>query len=540
LHKRTCALCGKATLAVYSDKTPITVYCNECWWSDKWDAMDYGVDFDSSRPFLAQLFELMHRVPAVSRFGMYTTLVNSEYTNMVGYLKNCYLTTHSDYNEDCAYGSNLTNAKDCVDTYLADKCEACYEITNCRECYRTIFSIDCQSCHNVLFSRNCVGCNDCFGCANLRNKQYHIFNKPFSKEEYERKLQELYPSTIQKLQSAGEQSSKIWNQYPQKYMHERHNAHVTGDYIYECKNVRDSFIAAKLQDSRFCMMITPGESVSSDCWDFTHFGADSELLYESLMGGYSSRVRFGWFVTMNSQEVEYSMSSIGNTNIFGCVGLKKKQHCILNKQYSKEEYEALREKIIRHMDEMPYVDAKGRIYKYGEFFPMEQSPFGYNETAHIYFPLSKKEIVDRGYVWREPDERAYSVTKKSSDLPDIFEFADSLKDEVVACEHEDKCDHNCSIAFRFIPYELDFYRKHKLPLPRLCPNCRHVGRVAKTNPPRLSKRQCACKGKKGGVYTNVADHFHGDEKCPNEFETSYAPDRPEIVYCEQCYNAEVA
>ena len=25
------------------------------------------------------------------------------------------------------------------------------------------------------------------------------------------------------------------------------------------------------------------------------------------------------------------------------------------------------------------------------------------------------------------------------------------------------------------------------------------------------------------------------EGCENEFETAYAPDRPEIVYCERCY-----
>jgi hypothetical protein len=35
------------------------------------------------------------------------------------------------------------------------------------------------------------------------------------------------------------------------------------------------------------------------------------------------------------------------------------------------------------------------------------------------------------------------------------------------------------------------------------------------------------------------NHFHGDKKCEVEFETSYAPDRPEIVYCEKCYQQEV-
>ena len=40
-------------------------------------------------------------------------------------------------------------------------------------------------------------------------------------------------------------------------------------------------------------------------------------------------------------------------------------------------------------------------------------------------------------------------------------------------------------------------------------------------------------------YQNTVEHSHHKGKCPNEFETSYAPDRPEIVYCEQCYQAEV-
>ena len=40
-------------------------------------------------------------------------------------------------------------------------------------------------------------------------------------------------------------------------------------------------------------------------------------------------------------------------------------------------------------------------------------------------------------------------------------------------------------------------------------------------------------------YRNTSQHFHGDGPCPNEFETTFAPDRPEIVYCESCYNSEV-
>ncbi|MDP2630526.1 MAG: hypothetical protein Q8P56_03905, partial [Candidatus Uhrbacteria bacterium] len=153
LHKRTCGLCNKSIVATFSEESGITAYCNPCWWGDSWDAASYAMEFDPKRPFLDQLFELMRKVPGVALFGLYPSLVNSEYTNMVGYLKNCYLLTHSDYDEDCLYGSTVTNSKNCIDDFFIDKCESTYESVNCRECYRTFFSMDCQSSYDIYFSR---------------------------------------------------------------------------------------------------------------------------------------------------------------------------------------------------------------------------------------------------------------------------------------------------------------------------------------------------------------------------------------------------
>ncbi len=48
------------------------------------------------------------------------------------------------------------------------------------------------------------------------------------------------------------------------------------------------------------------------------------------------------------------------------------------------------------------------------------------------------------------------------------------------------------------------------------------------------------QGEATQLYKNLAKHhLHGEKHCPNEFETSYAPDRPEIIYCEKCYQQEV-
>jgi hypothetical protein len=303
----------------------------------------------------------------------------------------------------------------------------------------------------------------------------------------------------------------------------------------------------------------------NDSYDGYGVGAKVDLLYESVDTGVSgSRFYFDIFIWGGS-DVIYCYGCHGSHNMFGCIGLHNKSYCILNKQYSKEEYEELVPKIIKHMNDMPYVDKKGRIYKYGEFFPPELSPFSYNETiAQEYFPLTKEQAIEQGYSWKDPEERNYKIQIPNDQLPDnIRDVEDDIVNKVIGCAHaqlstsqvdnpdrlEPACNEQCTTAFKIIPDELQFYRKMNLPLPRLCPNCRHYQRLKQRNPLKLWHRKCMCAGKKLEIrnekletshqYQNTIKHFHGDNSCPNEFETSYSPNRQEIIYCEQCYNAEV-
>ena len=81
----------------------------------------------------------------------------------------------------------------------------------------------------------------------------------------------------------------------------------------------------------------------------------------------------------------YSFHCRNSSNLFACVSLRNKEYCILNKQYTKAEYETLVPKIIEHMK---------KTGEWGEFFPASISPFGYNETvAQEYFPLTREEAL---------------------------------------------------------------------------------------------------------------------------------------------------
>jgi hypothetical protein len=168
------------------------------------------------------------------------------------------------------------------------------------------------------------------------------------------------------------------------------------------------------------------------------------------------------------------------------------------------------------MNKIPYLDKKKREYRYGEFFPIEISPFGYNETvAQDYFPLLKETISDGGYNWVEREKPEYQITCLAKNLPNhIKDTGEDILNFVIECEL-------CKRPYKIIQNEFIFLKKFNLPLPRTCFECRHQERFKKVNLMKLWHRKCMKEG------------------CSNEFETSYAPDRPEIIYCERCYQQEV-
>jgi len=532
LFRRKDDVTGEEIFSGFSPQVQEKVYERDYWWSDAWDPMDYGREYDFSRPFFDQFRELMHDVPRPSR--NIVNLINSDYSNQAGYLKNCYLCFDLNRAEDSAYLVHSYDQKDCFDVTDSMRGELNYDDLAVNDCFRTMFSYGCEGCHNLWFSRNCTGCSDCFGCTNLRRKQYHIFNRPYTKEAYFEELKRLGLGSFSALTRLQEKVGKAWLGAPYRFMLGWHNVSVTGDWIANSKNVRDSFRVADAEDSRFCQGLVNGVR---DSYDFTVWGNECERIYEGTEIGMKCRdVRFSLNCWPAVQDVEYSAECHSCASLFGCVGLKKKSYCIFNKQYSKEEYLALREKVIQHMNSMPYTDTQGKIYRYGEFFPPEFSPFAYNETiAQDFFPLAREKALREGYLWRDPEAREYQTTIDAADLPDhIRDVQDSILKEIIKCA-------SCGKAYLIIQMELEFLRRMSLPLPRLCVDCRFLERIKHRNAPRFHHRKCKCAGRAddNGIYQNQTAHFHGSPHCPNEFETSYAPERPEIVYCEQCYQAEV-
>ncbi len=532
LYYRVCDLCDKKIISIYSVNKPFKIYCRECFHGDNWDALSFGLSVDFSKSFLEQFRELQLKVPRISSFVFQNTL--SEYVNGAAFNKNCYMIFVSDHNEDTLYSYATFNSRTSVDLLNCDGCEICYECITCIKCYRTAFSEDCSNSQDLLFCKNLTNCQNCIGCVNLRNVNYAIFNQVYSKEEYIKKVAELGLNSGNGLEKIKNQTDKFFTDFPVKYFHGLRNINFSGDYVSNSKNAQNVFDSEELEDSKF---INHG-SKAKDSYDSYVLVDKSEKAYEVVSGITVNNVQYSYCV-WHAYDVFYSDTCENSNNLFGCVGLRKKEYCILNKQYSKESFDELRTRIIAHMKIMPFIDKNGKTNTYGDFFPSSFSPFAYNETVvQEYFPLYEQQAKEQGFTWQKEEQKKYEPTIKSEDIPnEIQKVKDTITEEILECMHKGSCNDKCTTAFRITQKELELYRRLNLPLPTFCFNCRHEKRLKKRNPRKLWHRQCMC----GSASSPSTMTKHGHEGiCKNEFETSYAPDRPEIVFCEQCYQQEVS
>jgi len=519
LFRRNCSNCDKSIISMYSQERTKIIYCMDCWNSDDRDPFLQGRDYDFSRNFFEQLKELREESPVL--FAHHTgTLIRSDFTNYSGDNKDCYLSYSVIGCENILYSENIDKSKNNLDCYAVQKIENCSYNIDCDNNYDSHFCLQSQKCINSYFVYDCINCQNCCLSSNLRNKQYVFKNEKLTRTEYEKAFSSLMLQTYSGFEKA-EKSFKdiIKNKSIHRFAQVYNSQNTIGDYISNSKNVKNSFVVQSSENISFSYRVLLN---SKDSYDNQGL-ASGELIYESIATSFGTYKDYFTYICIGSKECEYSFMCKNCSNCFGCIGLKNAEYCIFNKQYEKESYFLIVDKIKKQMNEIPYVDSKGRVYIYGEFFPYDLSPFGYNETnAHDFFSIKKEEAIEKGYPWIEREEKNYNITIKSFDLPDdIKDISELILEEIIACPNNGNQDYQCTTAYRIIPEELEFYKQKNLSLPRYCPNCRHYQRLNYRNPIKFWRRKCVHEG------------------CNNEFETSYAPGRLEIIYCEKCYQQEV-
>ncbi len=100
----------------------------------------------------------------------------------------CYRCHDSFALEDCLFCIETNGNKNCCDLSICFESEWCYQCVHCPLCYGCNFCFHCDYCSDSEFCAFSKNIKNCFGCVYLQNKEYHILNKPYSKEDYEKEV----------------------------------------------------------------------------------------------------------------------------------------------------------------------------------------------------------------------------------------------------------------------------------------------------------------------------------------------------------------
>ena len=342
-------------------------------------------------------------------------------------------------------------------------------------------------------------------CCNLRNKQYCFRNEQLTKEEYERVTAEWDFHSRQTYEQGKEDFRRMMEEksWHRALFIDRSEA-STGNYLDECKNCDNCyFMSGGMED---CANVLRAGGGSNDCLDCIGPAFKTELVYLTTNPqDQCYDVRFCYDV-VQCKWMEYCAHCYQCEHCFGCCGLVGKKYYIFNKEYTPDEYENQKKKIIAAMQ---------KSGEYGQFFPASFAGTCYEETASgFYWPLSLIEGKKMGFRMRE------AVPERSSEALDaslVHDRSDKASDEI---PQKKFWDHEAQRPFQIQQTDIDFCISVGVPLPwtyyarRLQENFRLI-------PFNGTTRQTTCAQCKTATATSWPEKYEGR------------------ILCEDCYLKEV-
>jgi hypothetical protein len=504
LYHRKCDKTGNQIISIYSPDKPYLVYDQKAWWGDDWSVFDYGMKFDFEKGFFEQFEKLLLITPKVSILN--TNCENSEYTNHTLQSRNCYLCVGTTRSENCYYSHFIKDGINIFDTTFSSNSENIYYGIDVQSCYNCFFLKNSVNCRDSYGIEECDNCHHCIGCYGLKNKEYHVFNKPVSREQFlsvwSKALTHVW--SLQILNDL----DKLRASQAIKNTHLINCENCYGDNLENGKNGYMCFDSKNIENARH-VYFSPK---NIGCIDCTYTAPEWIEYCGEVWSTVWVTNAFSTFHYWYGSNGYYVHACQNSDNIFWCASLKKARYCIFNKQYSVQEYETLCTKIIDHMVSTG---------EWGEHFPTKISPFWYDETvAQEYFPITEIEAKSHGWKWKGEEETSsyHGTYYKAKNIADYderivwYEAAQKNINEVLSGIIECEITHR---PFKIVKQELLFYIQNSIPLPNKHPDQRHKERMNLRNPRQLRETFCA--------------------ECNAEVVTTHPQDKEGKVVCEACY-----
>ncbi|MFH0928099.1 MAG: hypothetical protein V1821_01355 [bacterium] len=511
LYPRKCDQCDKPILSMYGADSDFKILCNQCWSADSWDATMFGLKYKGPETFFTQLKELQKQVPRQALISLNSE--NCDYCNHIRDSKGCYMCILvADQCERDFYCYWIVHVLDSADCYYIRKGERLFNCVATFDSYNCTYLLESEKCMDCHFSYDLRGCSNCVFSSNLRNKNFVFDNQQLTKEEYESKIASLDRGSFAKSAEYKKKWLEVIAKAIHRYCYDINCQESSGDNLQNCTKtelVFNSFDDENVYNgaSVLCAKnVVYGFSIGTQPVEWA--------AHVSVLKGGNKMIEC--FNVAYSSDVYFCENLVSCTDCLGCNGLNKKEFCILNKQYTKEEYTKIKSELLESWKKSGAT---------AEFIPKGLYAFAYNESAaQDFYPLEKAEALRLGFAWNDnmPGTRG-KETLKVAQIPDkISEVGDDILTQVLACS-------GCGKNYKIIKGELALYRTLGVPVPRECFDCRLRSWLKLMGERKLGERTCDCS-KPGHSHTG---------QCPKKFVTRFVGGEEKNVFCAECYEKEI-
>ncbi len=417
----------------------------------------YTDDINLDKWFFDTLWNLYKRHPK-SSLNRVRESENSKYADSLFGVKNAYLSfAIGDDAENVLYSfTSYAQVRNILNSvFVVGNCENIFFCTDVTESFSIFYSRFIIHSNAIRFSTNMTWCSECIDCNGLQNMSYCIGNVQFSKEDYLEEKEKILKQKEFFMQKYYSSTSVLWEDIG--------STNVSWERIIFSENIESWKLISRVKDGRNLFLIA-GVNSCTNFYDCFEVGFDSHDMYAVSQAGtysqqiYCSNTIDGW------SNVYYSFSLEQCSYCLGCIGLQNKSFCIFNRQYTKEEWFELANKIFAQME------ADWTLWT---FFPWWMNPFYFNDTAAYLIDdsFTKEEVTKQWYVWREEEIKvdvppgAEVIAKEELEK---FQWFDKDGQRKINPEILKKVikDEKWNY-YRIVPMELEFLQKHGLPLPEL-------------------------------------------------------------------------
>lgn len=266
---------------------------------------------------------------------------NCEYGNYIYYSKNLYNCFDCGQSTDGIRLFDSWQTANCADCDFSYECERCYECVDTFKCFNSIYLANCRNVSDSYYSIDCIGCHDIFGCVRLTNKSFCIFNRQLTEAEYKEKVAKLKLLPPEKMFPIVEE---ILAKHPATPTHEKENENSPyGNYTSHNKN---SYLCFDASRNEYCGYLydTSDNKYSYDITQSNHCEVSLEVTDSTLIFNCDYVI-----FSKNCTDSSYLVDCLNVKNSLGCVMLFHKQYCMLNRQFSKEEYERISKPLLAQL-----------------------------------------------------------------------------------------------------------------------------------------------------------------------------------------------